>query len=260
MSLKNTIDQRKKNEADFQNKRSLTKYKGEARGKFYFIVRKGRAKYQETLQDIKDKKVLIVGCAEGAVIDLFRRGAVVIGVDIAEHAITHLKTSIKKEGLDEKCSAFVMDAENLDFPPNTFDIICCSGVLHHLDIDKAMSCWTRVLKPHGRITMFEPMAWNPVVALYRLLTPSLRTKYEHPLTPTHIKILRKYFGRVDMDGFALTSVLTIITTLIPPLYPYRKQIMRTLEKLDDLLLRRKNGLVYFCWTSVIQLSGSLKNS
>jgi SAM-dependent methyltransferase len=205
------------------------------------------------LDDVKDKKVLIVGCSGGGVTPLARKGAFATGIDIAEIPIMQLNEAIKREGLDDRCSAMVMNAEDLDFPENTFDIIGCSGVLHHLDIERAASCWARVLKTDGQIAMMEPMAWNPVVALYRFATPSMRTKDEHPLTPSDIKILRKYFQRVKIEGFALTSVLSILFVYIPIMSSMKKRFMRTLEKLDSWILRYCPCLTYFCWISVIQL-------
>jgi 2-polyprenyl-3-methyl-5-hydroxy-6-metoxy-1,4-benzoquinol methylase len=247
------IDCRLKAEAQFQNRKVQTEQMVKTRTKFYPIARTARARYRSLLDDVKERKVLIVGCSEGGVTPLARKGAFVTGIDIAEIPIVRLNEAIKREGLDDRCSVMVMNAEGLDFSENTFDIIGCSGVLHHLDIERAAKCWARVLKTDGRIAMMEPMAWNPVVALYRFVTPFMRTRDEHPLTPRDIGVLKKYFQRVEIEGFVLTSVLSIVFVYLPVTSSIKKRFMRTLDKLDSWILRHCPHLTYFCWISVIQL-------
>ena len=43
----------------------------------------------------------------------------------------------------------VMDAESLDFEDNTFDIVCVTGIIHHINIEKAYQEIARTLKPAG---------------------------------------------------------------------------------------------------------------
>lgn len=40
----------------------------------------------------------------------------------------------------------LMDAEALEFPPDTFDLICGTGILHHLDLDAAYGQIARSLR------------------------------------------------------------------------------------------------------------------
>lgn len=75
------IDNRLKAEAQFQNRRIKTGQTDEVRTKFYSIARTARARYQSMLGDVKDKKILIVGCSEGGVTPLARKGAFVTGID-----------------------------------------------------------------------------------------------------------------------------------------------------------------------------------
>jgi SAM-dependent methyltransferase len=178
----------------------------------------------------------------------------VIGIDIADEAIRRLNVAIGREGLSERARAVVMNAESLDVAEASVDIICCAGVLHHLDVAKAAHSWSRALRPSGKVAMLEPMAWHPAVALYRVLTPNMRTPDEHPLKPEDIKILRAHFRSVRMRGYVLTSVATVLFTLWPGATRVRHAALRFLESLDDRLLRWFPFLVYFCWTCVIELS------
>ncbi len=90
-----------------------------------------------------------------------------------------------------------MDAEQLTFPDQTFDLIVCNGVLHHLDLRYAYPELARVLKPGGRILCLEALGYNPAIQLYRKLTPHLRTAWEaeHILTMRQVKEAGLFFRR-----------------------------------------------------------------
>lgn len=253
MSKPSAYQERLQRETRFQNERVQSFGEGEARDKFYFLAEKASQRYRDSLTNIKGKRVLIVGCSEGGVTPMAREGAIATGIDIADVPIARLNEAIRKEGLAEKASALVMNAEELNFSDDSFDVICCSGVLHHLDIDKALTHWARVLDSGGRVVMIEPMAWNPVVALYRLFTPSMRTRDEHPLTPKDFRTISGYFDRVEVEGYVLTSVFAVIWAYVPDFLSMKERTRRWLEALDGKLMGAIPWLRYFCWTSVISL-------
>ena len=64
-------------------------------------------------------------------------------------------------------SFLVMDAESMKFEDKTFDVVYGSGILHHLNIDKAYRELARVLKPDGVAIFIEPLGHNPLINLYR---------------------------------------------------------------------------------------------
>src|SRR3546814_1101008 len=74
-----------------------------------------------------------------------------------------------------------MNAEAMTFPDDSFDLVFGSGIIHHLDIDRAFGEIARVLRPGGRAVFIEPLGLNPAIELYRRFTPSARTPDEHPL-------------------------------------------------------------------------------
>ncbi len=249
------VEARLKAEAEFQNARVRAgmNEEGEARDRFYYLAHKAIRRYRSTLTDVAGKHVLVVGCSEGGVTPLARRGARVTGIDIADQAIQNLNDSIKQEGWQDVAVARVMNAEDLDVEPDTFDIICCSGVLHHLDVPKAAASWSRALKPGGRVTMIEPMAYNPLIAAYRMATPSMRTDDEHPLTPKDIETLERHFGRVEVEGFVLTSLLSATWAFLPNVLGMKERSLSVLEPMDQVLMSRFPSLAFLAWTAVIQL-------
>jgi len=51
----------------------------------------------------------------------------------------------------------VMDAQQPDFPPASFEVITASDVLEHLaDAPRAVAAWYRLLRPGGTLLVFVP--------------------------------------------------------------------------------------------------------
>ena len=247
-------------EAEFQNSRTSGERQvhEESRQRFYYLADTARADYRERIDSLtRGARVLVAGCADGGVTPAIKQGAEhVLGVDIAEEPIRLLTGSIEKEGLAERAKAIVGNVEHLpEVKSDSLDLISCTGVLHHLDIEAAMREWSRILAGSGSVMMLEPMAYSPIVAIYRLLTPSMRSVDEHPLKPRDIKLLRRYFDEVKVDGYVLTSIFSLIWAYTPNIFSLRQKSCRFLEAVDRRLTRWLPFLRYLCWTSVIELKG-----
>ena len=245
-------------EAEYQNSRTTGKRAGddEARGKFYYLAATARYEFDRRVESLtKNSRVLVVGCAEGGVTPSIRRGAVhALGVDIAEEPIRKLAKAIEEEGLADRAKVMVANAENLpDIDQQSFDLIYCTGVLHHLNIETAMKEWCRILDRNGSVVMLEPMAYSPFVAIYRFFTPSMRSVDEHPLKPRDFKILHNYFEYVIFESYVLTSIASLIWAYTPNIFSLREKSCHFLETVDRKLTNWCPLLRYLCWTSVIEL-------
>jgi SAM-dependent methyltransferase len=249
--------ERLRSEAEFQNLR-VESHAPEARDKFYYLVSEAFADYESATDALVGKQVLVVGCSDGGVQPLARKGAFATGIDISDRGVARLEEAIRAEGLSEHARAVVMNAEDLEFPADSFDAIVCTGVLHHLDVEAACRSWRTVLKPGGQVLMVEPLAYHPVVALYRRFTPSMRTPDEHPLGPKDFRVLRRYFDRVEMDAYACTTVLTIPFAYLanapnlPIVGPLRDGLLAVLTKLDRMLFKVLPFTKYLAWSTFIR--------
>jgi ubiquinone/menaquinone biosynthesis C-methylase UbiE len=182
-------------------------------------------------------------------------GAKVCGIDISEVSIKNCQAKAIQQGLEKNITFKIMDAETLDFKEDSFDIIVCSGVLHHLDIKKAYVELARVLKPEGEIICAEPLKYNPFIQLYRRMTPHLRTEWEteHILGMKEINLAKKYFAKVEARFFHLATLAAV---------PWRNWrgfnfILSLLETLDNLILKIP-FLREQAWMVVFILSGPKK--
>lgn len=158
----------------------------------------------------------------------------IYGIDIADKEIETAKHLAEKNRLDN-IEYLVMDAENMTFPDNSFDIVVCNGVLHHLDVERAYKEIYRVLKPKGIMVAHESLGYNPLISLYRRLTPKIRTAWEtnHILTLKQVNMAKQYFQLDSIKFFYLASIAAI------PLKDTRlfKPTLKILEAIDKLILK-----------------------
>jgi len=239
---------------DIQLKKNTGRYKYlTSNKKFYSIVRKSQKFVNNYLiQNCSGKRVLDYCCGNGGTaLFLAKYGANAVGIDISDISIKNAKEETLKRKLDNRASFYIMDAEDLKFKDDYFDLIICNGVLHHLNVKKAYPELARVLKQGGKIICDEPLTYNPIFQLYRKMTPQLRTKWEmhHILGRKEIKLTEKYFGEVETKFFHLATLLAV---------PFHNlsifnRVLAFLEKIDSVLLKIP-GFKWLAWQIVFTLS------
>lgn len=242
----NILEDRKQKEIEWSNFRrnidpqkdpeNYRRYRSNA--KFYSVARRNlNFQYSWLRSRCENKKALVFGCGEGneAFILAKANACEVVGIDISDVAIDKAQKEAQKKGVENKVKFMVMDAENLTFADNSFDIISVSGILHHLDLDKAYPELQRVLKQDGAVICSEPLAYNPLIQWYRRRTPHMRTEWEmqHILNLKSIRQAKKYFNHLEIRFFNLTTIFAV---------PFRKMpffniVLSLFEKIDALVLR-----------------------
>jgi ubiquinone/menaquinone biosynthesis C-methylase UbiE len=127
-----------------------------------------------------NSEILDYGCGVGnsikKVIDYNPKK--ITGIDISEVSIEKAKKITSSNSL---INLFVDNCEKTKFKNNSFDIVYGTGILHHLNIESCLKEIDRILKPKGKLLFIEPLGTNPLINLYRKLTPKSRSVDEHPL-------------------------------------------------------------------------------
>lgn len=245
-------EERYEREREFHNQATE---RWEAVQGFYDVASSARRRYKEVvLATAGDgSRVLEYGCGEGGyAFDLAAGGALVTGIDISEVRIEHARARAEDlAGL----SFEVMNAERLEFPDGTFDLICGAAILHHLDLDLALAEVARTLKHEGKAIFLEPLGHNPFINLYRKLTPRYRTPDEHPLLMRDVRLMKRYFGLVRAEYFHLTVLLAA------PLSGSagRRKVASALERLDRALIRTTPVIRRYAWLVVLSLEEPRQN-
>ena len=246
-----------KREQEFHDRRfSQDTERQQKVGKFYQITKSiQQAKEKILFDSSKGAKVIEYGCGTGSyAFKLAQNGAeLVTGIDISPVAIEKARAIAIDKGVALKTSFEVMNAENLEFAPDSYNLICGSGILHHLDLNLAMDSIVKVLQPNGKAIFVEPLGHNFLINLYRRLTPSIRSEDEHPLLDKDLAFFKQHFHQVNIRYFYLTSLGASFIAGKPGF----NFALKSLELLDSALLKLP-GIKKQAWMVLIELSQPIK--
>jgi SAM-dependent methyltransferase len=242
---------RQEREAEFHDK-TFGEGTRQKAAKFYAVSQGGFNHYRALLRDgTAGQDVLEYGCGPGSSAFLLaREGARFHGIDISPVAIEQAKASAQQAGL-EGLDLRVMDAETLDFPDGSFDLVCGLAILHHLDLARAYAEVARVLRPGGRAVFLEPLGHNPLINLYRRLTPRMRTVDEHPLRKADLNAARACFTTVEARFFTLSTLAAVPLRNLPGF----RALLGALERIDQAAFRILPPARKHAWNVVLTFSG-----
>jgi SAM-dependent methyltransferase len=142
-----------------------------------------------------------------------------------------------------------MNAEALTLPDASMDAVCGSGILHHLDLHRSLAEVRRVLRPEGFAVFVEPFGTNPIINLYRRLTPKMRTVDEHPLVPADFDLMRAQFSSVEVEFHNLLALAGAGLVKVGG----GDRVVGRLHRADDWLFRRSNLARRMAWVALIVL-------
>lgn len=167
--------------------------------------------------------------------------ALAVGIDISNESLRLSRE--RAEGLKNIYFAQA-DCEATGLPENSFDTLLCSGMLHHLDLNRAIPEIKRILKPGGKALAVEALAYNPGIQLYRRFTRHLRTDWEwqHLVSHKHIRFIRQHLQVQNIRYWHLAGLGAVLfrnTHLFPPLL--------TIGNALDSIIRVVPGLRLMTW-------------
>lgn len=154
------------------------------------------------------KRVLDIGCRDGALTQFFAEGNIVVGADIDSEALAraHANLGIETKQID-------LNGE-WKIEPHSFDVVVAAEILEHLYypsvvIKKA----SRVLKSDGVFTGTVPNAFSLANRLRYLMKRKKGTSLEDPTHINHFTVselyasLSEFFEEVHIYGFGRLKFL-----------------------------------------------------
>jgi SAM-dependent methyltransferase len=219
----------------------------------------------DVMGPLRDKKVLDIGAGLGESSVYFAmRGADVTAADISPLMVETTVRLGERYGVTIK--GLVSVGEDLRLPAGEFDLVYIANTIHHVqDRRRLLEQISRALKVGGRFFSIDPIAYNPVINVYRRMATQTRTEDESPLTVNDLRLARRYFKNVHHREFWLASLLLFIKYyLVDRVHPnddrYWKRILRETTatlwwwaplRSVDSLLTRVPLLRYLSWNMVM---------
>lgn len=235
-----SLNERKRVELDFHNRDRDPNFRQEAAGdtyeqfygnkKYYSVTRRSKQYVMSWIAENATGKVFLdYACGNGEIaIAAANAGAAIsLGLDISDVSIRNARRA--SENINN-IRFFQADAESTQLPDSCIDTIVCSGMLHHLDLSYALPELRRILKPGGKILAVEALDYNPLIKLYRLLTPDMRTEWEkaHILSLKDLRFASRFLSVQDVRYW---HVIGYIAGKFPRMLPLLDKTDRILERI-----------------------------
>ena len=241
----NLTDQNQR-EKKFHNELQ-SKSKGRFENIFYKAIANAWDDFFDYLKfNANNSEILDYGCGVGPTIEkvVNFNPQKITGIDISDISISKAKEKFKN--FDHKIELLVDNCEKTKFSDNKFDIVYGLGILHHLQFTQSINEISRILKPNGTLLFIEPLGTNPIINLYRKLSPKSRSEDEHPLVEKDFKFIKEKLTNVTLKYYGF------FTLVFFPFYKSHQKsiIFRGLIKLDQLFFKIKFFRL-FAWSVLI---------
>lgn len=193
------------------------------------------------------------------------QGARCMVTDISEGMLQKARQLAHYHG--QKIETGSMEADKIEFPDDTFDIVYAANLLHHTNSpEQTLKEMHRVVKRGGKVCFWDPLRHNIVINIYRKLATKVRTPDEAPLDISLVRFAKELFADVKYDTFWLISLWIFIKfyffdRIDPNQERYWKKIIYEeprikglylrLEKCDDWLKKTMPCFKRYAWNLAV---------
>ena len=179
----------------------------------------------------KNAEVLDYGCGTGGSIRKVSEfnPKKITGIDISEVSIDKAKSSL--DNLKVNSELFVENCKKTKFEDSKFDIVYGTGILHHLQTLR-VSMKFLDFKTRWKNVIYRART-NPIINIYRKLTPNSRSKDEHPLLNRDFEFMREKFSSIKIKYYGF------LTLIFFPFYnnPEKSSFYNFLQNADQYLFK-----------------------
>ena len=98
----------------------------------------------------------------------------------------------------------------------------------------------------------EPLRHNPLINVFRWLTPGMRSKDERPFSFSDFDVFERGFSRFKHDEFYLISYFALFFYFVG----MKRLVVKArdaLKRVDKLVLRSLPGMKKYCWYSLLTM-------
>ena len=206
------------------------------------------------LGDLGGKRVVECGCGTGQLlVSIAERDAEGYGFDLSDSMVALAEDTLEARGFGGRVKLDVLTLEHTGYDREMFDLVVGVAVLHHTNLAESREEVRRILKPGGRGLFFEPMRGNPLIALFRALTPRMRTPTEVPFSLQDIAFFAEPFSRHQSEEVYLTGLLSLALLAL-----FRNRTLfdlatRITEPVDRGLIVAMPFLRKFCGFTILEV-------
>lgn len=165
----------------------------------------------------------------------------VIATDIAENSIEIAKLRAKKLNINS-IQFLKGDAEDIQFPDNSFDVVTCVGSISYVELEMFTAEVLRILKPGGRFIALDSFNHNPVYRFNRYIhylrgNRTISTLNRMPTEKT-LAYLAEQFQSIEKCYFGtFTFIGPILSKIFEP-----KKVKKIIDYLDTkMVFLKKNA-------------------
>jgi len=176
------------------------------------VFNKDRRRSIQLLDLQPGEKVLLVGAGTGIDIQFLPEDVHITAIDITPAMVRQIETHAKQ--LNRQVDAFVMDGQALEFDDEVFDVVVLHLILAVIpDPYACISEVTRVLKPNGRVAIFDKFLpdeadINPGRKIANIVTGFLFSEINRRLQPiitiTSFEITYQEPASFERIGYQIT--------------------------------------------------------
>lgn len=152
------------------------------------------------LPDLEGKRLLDIGAGTGeSAVYFAKMGAQVTAIDISQGMLDIAQQVARHHNVS--IETIKMDGGALNFPQGSFDIIYGANVLHHINTKQSLLKVKDLLREGGTAAFWDPIAYNPVINIYRKIAYQVRSPDEHPLRVEDYQFMKENFREVHAGFF-----------------------------------------------------------
>lgn len=193
---------------------------GQSRWRFTAAMRQMEDTLGEKLALPSNSEVLDAGCGMGDVARTMaaKYGLKITGIDILDFNLEEARRRSFATGLENRTRFVWGDYHDLEFFDESFDgVYTMETFVHSSNPEKVLSEFLRVLKPGGRLVMFE-YSRTPESVLSKEANDALKLVCDLAAMPTWFKMNHGDLERLlEKTGFSINTFTDVTSRILPML-------------------------------------------